>query len=450
MTLDRRRLLTTFAVGAAGAAGGTLLPFRSVAAAGEPARPLLGAGGAVDWETVRGEFRLAPGWIHLASFFLVSHPRSVRASIERYRDQLDENPLWLEEALFEPGGVNPIVAVKEALAGYLGGAAAEIALTPNTTTGLALLYNGLVIRRDQEILTTEHDHYVHHEAIRRSAEKSGAAVRFIALHEGAARATAAEIVERLRAAIGPKTRAVGVTWVHSSTGLKLPIAAIAEVVAAANAGRDEADRCLLVVDGVHGFGVEDVDSARTGADFFVAGAHKWLFAPRGTGLVWGKGAAWTQVRPTIPSFDLSDELWTAWVERQPLPPTRANFVSPGGFTAYEHLFAVADAVEFHGSIGRGRIAGRIHELNGALREGLAGIRGVTLHTPRAGALAAGINCFEVAGQTPEAVVALLKERKIHATASPYAVSYVRLAAGVMNLPSEIETALAGVRAVAGA
>ncbi len=85
------------------------------------------------------------------------------------------------------------------------------------------------------------------------------------------------MVDRLRRAITPRTRAVGLTWVHSSTGLRLPIAALAEVVKAANAGRADADRCLLIVDGVHGFGCSDTDAASLGCDFFVAGTHKWIF-----------------------------------------------------------------------------------------------------------------------------------------------------------------------------
>jgi hypothetical protein len=46
--------------------------------------------------------------------------------------------------------------------------------------------------------------------------------------------------------------------VHSGTGVKTPIAAMAEAVALANRGRASADRCLLIVDGVHGFGNQDV------------------------------------------------------------------------------------------------------------------------------------------------------------------------------------------------
>lgn len=71
-------------------------------------------------------------------------------------------------------------------------------------------------------------------------------------------------------------------------GLKLPIREIADALAELNRDRHEGDRALLCVDGVHGLGVEDLSMQDLGCDFFVAGCHKWLFGPRGTGLVWGK------------------------------------------------------------------------------------------------------------------------------------------------------------------
>ena len=449
MVLDRRSFLGTVAAGVAGVA----LPFRS-GGSGGGARPLRDEAGAVDWAAVRGEFALDPAWIHLGSFFLVSHPRPVREAIEGWRRRLDENPLLLEEALFRPGVEHEFDRVKKSLAEYLGGRPEEVALVPNTTTGLALVYAGLRLRPDQEILTTEHDHYSHHESIRRAVEKAGARVRFTALHgmpRGSAAADAGEIVERLARAIRPETRAVGVTWVHSSTGLRLPIPEIAAAVARANAGRAAADRCLLVVDGVHGFGATDADVAGLGADFFVAGAHKWLFGPRGTGFVWGRADAWPELRPTVPTFDIADvALWDSWVGRTPPPATRASHVSPGGFLAYEHLFAVPAAVAFHRAIGRERIAARIRDLNGTFRAELARLPGVTVHTPLDPALAAGIVAFEVAGLEPESVVERLRERRIHGTTSPYAVSFARVAAGIMNSPAEVETTLAAVRDLARA
>ncbi len=403
-----------------------------------------------DWLAVRDLFPLAPDWTHLSSFLFVSHPKPVAEAIERFRKKLDADPFWVEIAWVSDAEGRPFAAVKRALADYIGGSPAEIAMTVNTTTALAVAYHGLRIRRDQEIVTTEHDHYSHHESIRYAAARSGCGVRYVALFDTPAAARADEIIDRVARAITPATRAVGVTWVQSSTGIKLPIAGIAEVVARANRGRAPADRCLLIVDGVHGFANQDVDVARLGADFFASGTHKWLFAPRGTGFLWGRSDAWPELRPTIPSFDPDgiDATFGAYADRKELPPTQAAFVSPGGFIAYEHLLAIPAAVELHRTIGRDRIAARIAELNAAFREGAARIPGVTLHTPRDAALSAGISCFEVRGTPVGQVVARLAEKKIRATTSPYKVSYARVAAGIMNKPDEIELVLREIRALA--
>jgi selenocysteine lyase/cysteine desulfurase len=340
--------------------------------------------------------------------------------------------------------------VKQALADYVGGKPDEICLTSNATQALAMAYHGLRIRADQEILTTEHDHYSQHMSIRFAAERSGCRVRYIPLYDDGANANAAEMVSRLERAITPKTRAVGVTWVHSCTGVKVPITPVAEAVARANRGRASADRCLLIVDGTHGFGNQDVDAGKLGADLFVSSTHKWLFGPRGTGFLWGGGDVWPELRPTVPTFDPeAPEPWVAWGDRHPLPPTEAKFVSPGGFLAYENVLGVKAAVDLHRSIGRGNIAARVQELNNAFRAGATTIPGVTLHTPRDPEVSGGLTCFEVRGLKPEEVAERLSEKKIRTNSSPYKVSYARVGAGIMNFPDEIETTLRAIRALAG-
>jgi isopenicillin-N epimerase len=438
MSLERRSFLARAGLATAAAA---LAP--------RAARALIDATGAVDWAAVRREFDLAPEWTHLATFFLVSHPRAVREAIEENRRRIDADPLSVvEESMFEPGHENLPLRVKAAIARYVGAAPQEIALTSNTTTGLALVYNGLRVRPGQEFLLTEHDHYSHQESARLAAEKNGAAMRRVALHDGAAGASADEIVGRLRRAITPRTRALGVTWVHSSTGLRLPIASIAAAVKDANAGRDEANRCLLVVDGVHGLGAVDEDVSALGADFFVAGMHKWMFGPRGTGIIRGKLDAWPHVRPTIPTFE-SATPFEDWERGRPASPrTEASWVSPGGFYAYEHFWALEAAVRFHESLGRSRIAARVRELNGRLRAALGAMPHVRMHTPKADALAAGIVCFEVDGLKPQQVVDRLRARKILASTSPYAVTYARISAGIMVQPGEVERTIGEIGALA--
>ena len=442
MTLARRQLLKSLVAAA-------VFPSVRFPHVSPRPRPLRSPSEAVDWLAVRELFPLASDWTHLSSFLFVSHPKPVADAIDHFRKKLDSDPMWIEIAAFTDAEGRPFVAVKRALADYVGGSPAEIALTSNTTTALAMAYHGLRIRRDQEIVTTEHDHYSHHESIRYAAARSGCGVRFIPLFDTPAAARAGDIVDRIARAITPATRAVGVTWVQSSTGIKLPIAALADAVARANRGRTPADRCLLIVDGVHGFANQDVDVARLGADFFASGTHKWLFAPRGTGFLWGRADAWPELRPTIPSFDPDgiDATFAAWADRKDLPPTQAAFVSPGGFMAYEHLLAIPAAVELQRTIGRDRIAARIAELNAAFREAAARIPAVTLHTPRDPALSAGISCFEVRGLAPGQVVGRLAEKKIRTTTSPYKVSYARVSAGIMNKSEEIELVLREIRAL---
>ena len=70
--------------------------------------------------------------------------------------------------------------------------------------------------------------------------------------------------------------------------MRLPIRAISGALAEIEQKRDAQDRILLVVDGVHGLGCVDESVADLGADFFCAGTHKWIFAPRGTGLIWAQ------------------------------------------------------------------------------------------------------------------------------------------------------------------
>ncbi len=384
-----------------------------------------------NWETVREQFTLTRDVIHMSSFYLASHPQSVRDAIEAHRRGLDENPIGYHVA----NNSRCERAVREAAAAYLGVHADEIALTDSTTMGLGLLYAGLKLRHDQEMLTTVHDHYATSASLHLRAEKTGTALRSIPLYRNLATVSKEEIVETLVKEIRPQTRVVAITWVHSSTGLKLPIREIAEALAQINADRGPAERALLCVDGVHGLGVEDIHLAELGCDFFVAGCHKWLFGPRGTGLVWGRPEGWSEVSATIPSFS----------GNAPFGPA----MTPGGFHSFEHRWALNAAFHFHLAIGKSRVAERIHALNRQLKEGLVKLPHVNLHTPVADDLSAGIVCFEVDGLSPNDVVERLRERKIIASVTPYATQYVRLAPSLLTMPEDVEQTLSEVAKLNG-
>jgi selenocysteine lyase/cysteine desulfurase len=435
MSLDRRHFLA--ATGAAVAAG-TLSAGFGLSSATEHSS-LANSFTEGDWDWVRSQFALSPDKIHMSAMLIASHPRIVREAIERHRLGLEADPVdYLEDN-------NPVLR-EAALAGagrYLGVTSEGIALTDSTTMGLGLVYNGLRLRPGDEILSTEQDYFVTYEAIRLAAIRTGAGIRRISLYDSFDTISQESMVDRLLGAVTPSTRVVGLTWVHSSTGLKIPVREIADGLAVINQTRDEADHVLLVVDGVHGFGNQDVDLAALGCDFFIAGCHKWLFGPRGTGIVAAGPRGWLGLLPTIPSF-IDNQTWDAWQMGREGPDGAHSgaAMTPGGFKAYEHQWSLAEAFRFHEEIGKAAIAARTRALAAQLKEGLAKLGSVRLATPLSDDLSAGIVSFDVDGYAPQNLVASLRERGIVASVAPYAIPHARLTPSILNTPAEVDRVLA--------
>ncbi|MBX3188946.1 MAG: aminotransferase class V-fold PLP-dependent enzyme [Labilithrix sp.] len=405
-----------------------------------PAAPKLASvtSGGAGWAALRDDFLLARDRVQLGNLLIASNPRPVREAIERHRKRLDEDPVGVVEHDLHTGELTH--ATLDAAARYMGASRDEIALTDSTTSGIAVVYGGLVLQRGDEIITTKHDHFVTHESVRLAAERTGATIKTVALYDEGREATRDAMAAAIDKAISPATRAIAMTWVHSSTGVKTPVKAIADVVAKANASRGPKEKILLCVDGVHGFGVENASMADLGCDVFMAGCHKWIFGPRGTGVVWARKEAWARMRPTACPFD-----WDYIVAREmgegEVPPPSGRTMTPGGFRAFEHRWALRDAFDYHLRIGKAAIEQRMHELASRCKAGLAKMRHVTLHTPIDPALSSGIVTFEVAGIKPDDVVAKLLAAKVVGTTTPYRPSYARFTPGIVNTPEEIDRAL---------
>jgi selenocysteine lyase/cysteine desulfurase len=388
-----------------------------------------------DWASVRAQFPATDSRAHFSAWVLAAHPRQVAEAIEEHRDGLDEQTQrYLASAELEAE-----TAVTTAAAEYLGAQPLEIGLTDSTTMGLGLLYGGLRVRPDQQVLTTEHDFYSTHQAWSLRSARDGVNVERVALYDDPAEATEGDVVDRLMAGVTDTTRVVAITWVHSGTGVKLPVRAIADALDAANQGRAPEDRALLCVDGVHGLGVEDVTVRDLGCDFLVSGTHKWLFGPRGTGIVWGRSEAWAAVDPVIPAFEPgSFGEWRNGMDPEPMSGLR---FTPGGYHSFEHRWALAQALRFHRDIGKDRVAARTREQATQLKEGLAEIDGVTLVTPLDEAMSAGIVCFDVDGAAPPDVLGTLSSAGVDASITPYREEHVRVGPSIVTSPEECDTLL---------
>ncbi|WP_127934316.1 aminotransferase class V-fold PLP-dependent enzyme [Nonomuraea polychroma] len=388
-----------------------------------------------DWASVRAQFALDPAYAQFAAFVLAPAPAPVREAIIKHRDALDADPEYTPPG----GGQTPDQAVRDAAARYLGIRAEprDIALTDSTTMGLGLLYSGIRLRPGQDVLTTEHDFLATHEGLRLLAERTGAKVRRVRLYDDPAAASKDRMVSAIKEGLGPRTRVVAVTWVHSSTGVRVPVRAIADMLAEVNKGRDEHDRALLCVDGVHGFGAMADGVTDLGCDFLASGTHKWLFGPRGTGIVWGRD--WDAVAPIIPSF--SQAAFAAWQSGGSPDASTAELVTPGGYKAFEHRWAMPEAFAFMTAIGKDRVQRRTQELATRLKSGLRELPHVTLATPESQELSAGLVCCAISGMQPLEAVNRLHAQKVIASVTPYHEPLLRFGTSIVTTPEQVDQAI---------
>ncbi|CAM4328800.1 aminotransferase class V-fold PLP-dependent enzyme [Nocardiopsis rhodophaea] len=432
--VSRRALLGG---GLAGAALTAAAPTAAAAASG-PAAPAT-----EDWSSIRDQFALTRDYAQFTAFILGTPADTVRGRIGEYQRQMDRDPHRYGM------GANDMAnseVTRQVVADHIGADPGEIALTDSATMGLGLVYRGLRLRRGQEVLTTEHDFYATHEALRLHAEVTGCRVRKVRLYEDPARATKDEILGRLRRSIRPWTRVLAITSVHSSTGVRLPTADIGRLAAEINAARHRRRRLLVCVDATHDFAATTHSVEGLGCDFFITSGHKWLFGPRGTGFVWGRREAWEALQAVIPSF--SEEAIVAWIEgRVPVGPPGVLH-TPGGYHTFEARWALPEAIRFHRGIGTDRITARIQQLATRLKEAVAELDHVTLRTPMSADMSAGIVCLSVDGMTPRAAAErLIDEHRVYAGAAPYRESYLRLGPSLATLEDDVDHAVRAIAAL---
>ncbi|MHA4975676.1 pyoverdine-tailoring periplasmic protein PvdN [Pseudomonas extremorientalis] len=376
------------------------------------------------WTGFKQLFNQDPDYLHFSNFLVATHPKPVREAIERYRAQIDRNPGlamdWgLQETWKREG------QVREWAGRYLKATPAQIALTGSTSEGLAMIYGGIKVRPDQEILTTVHEHYATEFSLDFRVRKEQTRVRKIRLFEHANRVSVDEVLGNIQRNIRPNTRVLGMTWVQSGSGVKLPIGEIGKLVEDHNRNRDDRDRILYVVDGVHGFGVENLDFPDMHCDFFIAGTHKWMFGPRGTGLVCARDPQNKYVTPMVPTFSEDQDF--------------ATTMTPGGFHAFEHRWAADEAFKLHLQLGKAQVQARIHALNTELKDHLLAHPQIELVTPRSPELSAGFTFFRVKGQDSEAVADYMMKNRVVIDAVDRDVGpVIRTSPGLLNSSDEIQ------------
>lgn len=392
---------------------------------------------AMDSVSIKQQFGLDDSYIHLALCMLASHPHCVQTAINAYQQQLNRNP-----ALFYRNKDTLNEKVLLAAADYLGCHPSDIALTNSTTEGLSLVYMGFRFCSGDEVLTSTHDHYASDRILLFKSKHIPISIKKIKLYENPQEVTVQEIIENIKKNISSKTRLLALTWVHSCTGVKLPLKEIRMLLDSINSARSGQEKIIFSIDAVHGFGVENfIKVEDLGCDFFITGCHKWLHGPRGTGLVWGNEQGWTRLLPISASFDLAAFLpWRKKeYENNVCPPAR--LCTPGGFPNFEHRWALADAFYFNLRLGKVKIQQKISTLATLCKQRLKRMPGIKLYTPLQENLSSGFVCFDVLGWKPEQVVEAMLEENIMVGQTPYRNSCLRIAPGIINEVKDIDITL---------
>jgi isopenicillin-N epimerase len=389
-----------------------------------------------DWEEFRATFPFEAGWVNFAGMSLSSHPRAISKAIDLHRQAIDAQPY-----LYVLDHFKDEATVADAAGRYFKWPGPLIATTGSTTMGIAQIYGGLRIKPGQEILTSRDEHFSTVDTLQGRRRRDGLPFRQVALYRDSAQVTEDEVISSLMAEIRPETRALALAWVYSCNGVKMPIARIRDLVRIENARRGPGeDPLLLCVDGVHGFGVEDETFEGLGCDLLVSGCHKWIFGPRGTGVIYGTESAWSQLVPLVPSFSRKN-------------PSPGRLHSPGGVHAYEHVWALGQAFDFL-TPKKAAAQARVRELTRLVKDALkTNPQRYRMRTPDSDSLSSGIVCFDVAGLSASDVFKKFKDPKVQIvlTASSWDATdvrdHVRLSISVLNNEGDIAKVLEALDAV---
>jgi selenocysteine lyase/cysteine desulfurase len=167
------------------------------------------------------------------------------------------------------------------VAGLLHVSPAEIAFMKNTSSGIILAIGSIPWQPGDNLVMMSDafpaDRYPFHYLL------PGVEKRFVSSRE---LAEGPDCVFRL---VDRRTRAIALDWVHSPTGIRADIAAVAEFCRPLG--------IFFIVDAIQGLGVVDMDFSAIGADFTCSSTNKWLMSPQGTAIIHINPATLPRLKP---------------------------------------------------------------------------------------------------------------------------------------------------------
>lgn len=300
---------------------------------------------------MREHWMLDPDITYLNHGTVGAPPRKVLAVQQALRDEIERQPsrFLLREVYPLAGrprsGPTRLREAASTVARFLGSRGDDLVFVDNATAGVNAVLRSLSFQPGDEILITDHSYPTTARLAEFVAARDGAVVRTVSVPYP--KYDAAELVERVAAALGPRTRIAVLDHVTSESGLVFPLAELA--ARCRNAG------VPVLVDGAHAPGMLPVDLGALNVDWYAANLHKWAHAPRSCGILWARAERQPGLHPLLLSWGFGQGFTAEfdWVgTRDPTPwlaaPAGIAFLHELDFEAarrYTHGLAWRAALE---------------------------------------------------------------------------------------------------------
>jgi isopenicillin-N epimerase len=226
---------------------------------------------------------LDPDVIYLNHGSFGACPTAVLDAQQRFRNQLEREPLRFFSREFEP----LLDRARETLAQFIGTDPAELVFVPNATTGVNSVLRSLVFEPGDELLTTSHAYNACRNALEFVAQRSGAKITIAPIPFPIE--STDQVVQSVLNCVSPRTKLALLDHITSQTALILPIQTLVQKLA--EQGID------TLVDGAHAPGMVPLNLQDIGAAYYTGNCHKWMCAPKGAGFLQVRRDRQALIRP---------------------------------------------------------------------------------------------------------------------------------------------------------
>jgi selenocysteine lyase/cysteine desulfurase len=338
--LDRRRFLSKVGKGLGLAALSSSVVaslLKDVHAAAKRVSHLSSEDAARDedfWFEIQQSFSVTRGIVNLNNGGVSPSPRVVTEALVRYIWQQEDATAYTMWQILEPQSET----IRTGLADLFGCDREEVAITRNTSDSLEALLFGFDLKPGDEVLTTTQDYPRMLTTLRQRERREGIVLKTVRVPVPAK--DPSEITSAYEAGFTPRTRLVLVSHVINLTGQITPVRDICEM--ARRRGVE------TVVDGAHSFAHFQFKRDDLGCDYYGTSLHKWLHAPKGTGMLYVRR-------------DKIKKIWPLLAAEKSQDADIRKFEETGTRSAAQRL-AIGEALLFHQGVGAARKEARLRLL----------------------------------------------------------------------------------------